>query len=170
MSETSERLTAVELARKFHETYERLAPDYGYQTRDDTKQFDPHTANGRLMVAVCEVIKADHIDAIGAELSRVSFCFAINKSTTDSLILENKKLEAENARLREEIAGFPNLSSMRQAMIDTATENARLAEVAKTIASYAIKSHKRGCEYFTSGNCTCGLRTALAEIKQGEKR
>ena len=45
--------------------------------------------------------------------------------------LANEKLEelrAENQRLRDEIAGFPNLAAMRQAMIDTANENQRLME------------------------------------------
>jgi hypothetical protein len=45
-----------ELARKFHETYERLAPDYGYVTRLDTQAFDTDSANGRLMIAVCKEI------------------------------------------------------------------------------------------------------------------
>lgn len=44
---------AVQLARKFHALYERLAPSYGYATREDTRQFDPTTTNGKLMVAVC---------------------------------------------------------------------------------------------------------------------
>ena len=47
---------AVELARKFHETYERLAPQYGYETRRDTREFDPSSPNGRLMCAVIESI------------------------------------------------------------------------------------------------------------------
>jgi hypothetical protein len=41
------------LARRFHETYERLAPSFGYETRTETRQFDPTTPNGRLMIAVC---------------------------------------------------------------------------------------------------------------------
>jgi hypothetical protein len=41
------------LATRFHETYERLAPAFGYETRPDTKVFDPESKNGRLMVAVC---------------------------------------------------------------------------------------------------------------------
>lgn len=45
-------MDADKLARLFHDTYERLAPQYGYETRDDTKQFDPTTPNGKLMVAV----------------------------------------------------------------------------------------------------------------------
>lgn len=41
------------LARRFHEAYERLAPSFGYETRTETRQFDPTTPNGRLMIAVC---------------------------------------------------------------------------------------------------------------------
>lgn len=41
------------LARVFHDTYERLAPSHGYTTREDTREFDPDSANGRLMIAVC---------------------------------------------------------------------------------------------------------------------
>ena len=48
--------SALELAKKFHETYERLAPLYGYQTRPVTREFDPDSPNGRLMVAVCQEI------------------------------------------------------------------------------------------------------------------
>lgn len=44
---------ALALAVLFHDTYERLAPKYGYETRQDTKRFDPVTPNGQLMVAVC---------------------------------------------------------------------------------------------------------------------
>lgn len=44
------------LARKFHETYERLAPSFGYETRPETKAFDPNSPNGKLMIAVCNEI------------------------------------------------------------------------------------------------------------------
>jgi hypothetical protein len=49
---------ALRLATRFHETYERLAPSFGYETRQDTKKFDPETPNGRLMVAVCAELAA----------------------------------------------------------------------------------------------------------------
>lgn len=52
---------AEHLARRFHETYERLAPQFGYTTRGDTRAFDPATPNGKLMVAVC----AEITDAAG---------------------------------------------------------------------------------------------------------
>lgn len=54
LSETSGGMPDAEaLARKFHDTYERLASQFGYETREDTKQFDPMSPNGRLMIAVC---------------------------------------------------------------------------------------------------------------------
>jgi len=44
------------LARAFHDAYERLAPNFGYETRKDTREFDPLSPNGMLMIAVMEVI------------------------------------------------------------------------------------------------------------------
>jgi hypothetical protein len=46
---------AEDLARRFHETYERLAPQHGYETREaSAKPWEqvPDT-NKRLMIAVC---------------------------------------------------------------------------------------------------------------------
>jgi hypothetical protein len=45
---------ALKMAMIFHETYERLAPQFGYATRDDTKAFNKESPNGKLMIAVCE--------------------------------------------------------------------------------------------------------------------
>jgi ribosomal protein L37AE/L43A len=52
-------VSPLALAIRFHEIYERLAPSFGYETRADTKAFDPTSKNGRLMTAVCgEIINA----------------------------------------------------------------------------------------------------------------
>ena len=53
-----EGLDALGLAVMFHEIYERLAPNFGYETRLETRVFDPETSNGRLMIAVCTEILA----------------------------------------------------------------------------------------------------------------
>jgi hypothetical protein len=53
-------VTAEELARLFHETYERLAPQYDYETREEsaTPWEDVPENNKRLMIATCaEVLK-----------------------------------------------------------------------------------------------------------------
>ncbi len=47
---------AEALAKQFHETYERLAPQFGYETREETRQFQSDSTNGRLMIAVCQEI------------------------------------------------------------------------------------------------------------------
>ena len=68
-----------ELAKKFHETYERLAPDFGYKTREASAVpwKDVPEANKSLMIAVCAELESNHatllanvgelIDAITAE-------------------------------------------------------------------------------------------------------
>jgi hypothetical protein len=50
--------SAEDLARAFHETYERLAPQFGYQTRPDSaKRWDEVPENNRnLMIAVAAAI------------------------------------------------------------------------------------------------------------------
>lgn len=50
--------TPLVWALKFHDAYERLAPNFGYETRTETRTFDPETPNGRLMIAVCAEIIA----------------------------------------------------------------------------------------------------------------
>lgn len=53
-----EMTEAHKLAVLFHDTYERLAPKYGYETRKDTKKFKPTTPNGKLMIAVASEVLA----------------------------------------------------------------------------------------------------------------
>ena len=48
--------SALALAKQFHDIYERLAPSFGYETRSETRDFDPDSVNGMLMIAVCKEI------------------------------------------------------------------------------------------------------------------
>lgn len=50
---------AIWLAKFLHDTYERLAPQHGYVTREDTRTFDHESPNGRLMAAVCEELRRE---------------------------------------------------------------------------------------------------------------
>jgi hypothetical protein len=43
--------TPLETAQRLHDAYEELAPHFGYTTRPDTRQFDPDSPNGQLMIA-----------------------------------------------------------------------------------------------------------------------
>jgi len=55
--------TPLELAIKFHEIYERLAPKYGYKTRPKTRSFDKTSPNGKLMIAVATEVLSTLPDA-----------------------------------------------------------------------------------------------------------
>lgn len=50
----------VEIAQQFHETYERLAPAFGYQTREDSAKpwADVPQRNQDLMIAVARELRA----------------------------------------------------------------------------------------------------------------
>lgn len=52
---TEPKIAAEDLARRFHETYERLAPDFGYETRRASAKpwAEVPEQNRALMVAVC---------------------------------------------------------------------------------------------------------------------
>lgn len=58
-------MTPEKLAIRFHETYERLSPDFGYQTREASAKpwADVPAQNRALMVAVC----AELLDAVAPE-------------------------------------------------------------------------------------------------------
>lgn len=49
-------MTPLELATLFHDTYEALAPVNGYETRPETRAFDPNTPNGKTMIATAAVV------------------------------------------------------------------------------------------------------------------
>ena len=51
--------TPLSLAQHFHNLYERAAPEFGYETRTETRAFNPESANGMLMIAVCREILHD---------------------------------------------------------------------------------------------------------------
>lgn len=59
MADQTERAEA--LAQRFHETYERLAPSFGYETREASAKpwADVPQQNRLLMIAVCAEILDD---------------------------------------------------------------------------------------------------------------
>lgn len=44
------------VAIQFHAEYEDLAPAFGYETRKDTRVFDPRSRNGMLMIATIKAL------------------------------------------------------------------------------------------------------------------
>ena len=50
------RVSGQQLAEQFHKLYEELAPQFGYETREETRIFNPESNNGKLMIAVSKRI------------------------------------------------------------------------------------------------------------------
>ena len=67
---------------KFHNTYEKLAPNYDYETRKDTKELDFNSNNGKLMYATINEIITPLLDDI------------------TNLQQENEKLLSENIAIK----------------------------------------------------------------------
>jgi hypothetical protein len=57
------RQDAEALAQRFHETYERLAPEFGYKTREASAKpwADVPDQNKQLMISVCEELLREGI-------------------------------------------------------------------------------------------------------------
>lgn len=91
-----------ELARKFHETYEQLAPQFGYATREDTKQFDASSPNGKLMIAVCAVIAGNlERDEARAEVAKLRQDAQREAEHHDRMVGELERLYDKNDKLRD---------------------------------------------------------------------
>ena len=53
---------AYKWAREFHNLYEHTAPLFGYETKQETREFNPESPNGRLMAYVCFNIVQQAVD------------------------------------------------------------------------------------------------------------
>lgn len=91
----SEQSRAEELAQRFHETYERLAPSFGYETRKESAKpwADVPEQNKRLMVAVCAEIMQDEMYLRGNQLAAISTVLMANTPIT----LAQTRLPKEHA-------------------------------------------------------------------------
>lgn len=74
-----------ELVLQFHNTYEELAPKFGYETRKDTREFDFNSNNGKLMYATIEKV-------VKPILNRL-----------EQLEQENKELKEAKKSMREKL-------------------------------------------------------------------
>jgi uncharacterized protein YukE len=94
---------ALSLARMFHDLYEQLAPEYGYETREETRVFNPFTKNGALTVRVCSEIlaKTDLIPGPAvADLEKEKRRLAKCQSERGKLQVQNSKQADHIVELR----------------------------------------------------------------------
>lgn len=87
----------LEITKEFHDKYEKLASEYNYETREDTKVFDINSNNGKLMYAtvneiVSPILKENKILKENAEH---------NDKVVDKVNWENMLLKKENKQLKD---------------------------------------------------------------------
>ena len=58
------KLDLEETTRRFHYIYEQVAKEYGYKTREDTKELDFNSPNGMTMLKTVETITTPYLDEI----------------------------------------------------------------------------------------------------------
>ncbi len=80
-------MTAEELAILFHATYERLAPSFGYETREETRTFNPDSANGKLMIAVCDAVLGPIYADMAKEIARLKAQRSVSRAELDAIKL-----------------------------------------------------------------------------------
>ena len=100
----------LEITKEFHDTYEKLANEYTYETREDTKVFDINSNNGKLMYAtvneiVSPILKENKILRENAEN---------NDKVVDKVNWENMLLKKENKELKDLIDTILNFSFFKE--------------------------------------------------------
>ena len=96
----------LEITKKFHDTYEKLASEYTYETREDTKVFDINSNNGKLMYATVNEIVSPILEEnqeLKSQLAGTTHCFDEE---------EHKKLKKQLEELKEEKQEWINLLAM----------------------------------------------------------
>ena len=113
----------LEAACLFHATYERLAPSFGYETRKETREFDPESPNGKLMIAVCrEVLSHALAEARASEEKAFSMLGANGvpqeraRSVANGIDVLATRMQRENTAQREEIDALRELLNEAQRM------------------------------------------------------
>ena len=86
----------LEITKKFHDTYEKLASEYTYETREDTKVFDINSNNGKLMYATVNEIVSPILEENQA----------LNKQVEDYKKLGFKHLVDKNNNLENQQKEF----------------------------------------------------------------
>ena len=100
-----------QIALQFHNTYEELAPKFGYETRKDTRELDFNSENGQLMYATVQKVVKPIIEKLEkAEEENENLVLSVlnNKKYIDnecipkSIIREEiEKLERDAEKIRE---------------------------------------------------------------------
>lgn len=117
----------LEITKKFHDTYEKLASEYTYKTREDTKVFDINSNNGKLMYATVNeivspileenkklkeqlLVTQDNEETFRLEMEDITQILGLDENALfDDVKVYAKNLKDNWNKLREYIHNFPSI-------------------------------------------------------------
>ncbi len=153
---TEERNAALKLAILFHETYERLAPDFHYETRKESAKpwSDIPENNKNLMIAVCHELRAALTpypmdEDVREALDYISlFCGVHVKNEVDRKALE-KRFAAIRAATAQSVSPYKDYTWEDVAML--VQENRALKEAATAQKCEEVTVDKSADQHPTKG-------------------
>ena len=94
----------LEITKKFHDTYEKLASEYTYETREDTKVFDINSNNGKLMYATVNEI----VSPILKENEQLKADYGTQAQIERDMLQQENKILRENAENNDKVVAKVN--------------------------------------------------------------
>ena len=98
----------LEITKKFHDTYEKLASEYTYETREDTKVFDINSNNGKLMYATVNEI----VSPILKENEQLKADYGTQAQIERDMLQQENKILKENAENNDKVVDKVNWENM----------------------------------------------------------
>ena len=132
----------LEITKKFHDTYEKLASEYTYETREDTKVFDINSNNGKLMYATVNEI----VSPILKENEQLKADYGTQAQIERDMLQQENKILKENAENNDKVVDKVNWENML-----LKKENKQLKQ------KYEMQkdSNKLLCKAITCDDCNC---------------
>ena len=130
---TTETDKLVEMAQLFHDTYEALAPAFGYETRPDTKAFDHESPNGKLMCATVAKVRTAIIASLCGDVEPVAHMWQHDETGRTGFV---EHAPAEELEQWERINKPRRFVAKLYPATTVAALKARVAELEKDAARY----------------------------------
>ena len=92
------KLDLEETTRRFHYIYEQVAKEYGYKTREDTKELDFNSPNGMTMLKTVEMVTTPYLEEIERLGNEIQVQIEDNVRLNEYIEEKDKEIE----RLKEE--------------------------------------------------------------------
>lgn len=131
---------AERIARRMHEIYEKTAPLYGYETRQDTREFDPDSPNGSLMIAVCGEVFAELRVELADEQEHAADAEAESVKLLERLTAERER--AEKAEKEADRLGWQGRDAVQ--LMHEAQERAEKAERQVSMLRGILDKYQQG--------------------------